>query len=72
MTLKPVDMDELIKTMEALIRKVVREELEQFARENALFSLGSDSPLYEDMEDILACKAEDQVKLHHHHEIWGE
>lgn len=72
MALKTVDMDELTKTMEALIRKVVREELEQFVRENASFFLPIDSPLYDDMEDILARKAEDKVKLHDHREVWGE
>jgi len=72
MTLKTVDMDELTKTMEALIRKVVREELEQFARENAPFHLSADSPLYEDMENILARKTQGKVKLYDHKEVWGE
>ena len=58
--------------MEALVRKVVREELAQFARSNALSYLPSDSPLYEDLEDILARKAEDRVRLHNHAEVWGE
>jgi len=72
MTLKTVDMDELTKTIEALVRKVVREELAQFARENAPFYLSVDSPLYEDMENILARKIEDKVKLYSHNEVWGE
>ena len=72
MTLKTVDMDELTKTMEALIRKVVREELEQFARENVPFYLPVDSPLYKDMEDILARKMQDKVRLYNHKEVWGE
>jgi len=34
--------------------------------------LEPDSPLYEDMEEILCQKKQGQVKLHSHKDVWGE
>lgn len=48
------DFDELSKLLEGLVRRVVREELANFARENGMFYLAPGSPLYEDMEKIIA------------------
>lgn len=66
------DFDELTKVLEALVRKVMREELANFARENGLFYLSPGSPLYEDMEKILERKVKEQPKLYQHDEVWGE
>ena len=66
------DFDELTKVLETLVRKVMREELANFARENGLFYLSPGSPLYEDMEEILERKVKEQPKLHQHDEVWGE
>jgi len=66
------DFDELTKVLETLVRKVMREELANFARENGLFYLSPASPLYEDMEEILARKVAEQPKLYQHDEVWGE
>ncbi|MYH80632.1 hypothetical protein F4009_15680 [Candidatus Poribacteria bacterium] len=62
-----------VQQLESLIRKVVREELEEFAaQELGIFHLDKESPLYEDMEDILERKETGQLKFHTHEEIWNE
>jgi hypothetical protein len=64
-----VGLDEL----EDLIRKVVREELAwAMAQRPEVFYLAPDSPLYKDMKDILKRKAEGQVRLYSHDEVWGD
>ena len=59
-----------VEQLEGIIRKVVREELMQFATQE-LFNLDRESPLYKDMEDILERKKTDQVRLHTHEEVWN-
>ena len=59
-----------VEQLEGIIRKVVREELMQFATQE-LFNLDRESPLYKDMEDILERKKTDQVRLHNHEEVWN-
>ena len=66
------DFDELTKVLETLVRKVMREELANFARENGLFYLSPASPLYKDMEEILERKITEQPNLYQHDEVWGE
>ena len=66
------DFDELTKVLEALVRKVMREELANFTRENGLFYISPGSPLYEDMEEILERKVTEQPNLYQHDEVWGE
>jgi hypothetical protein len=52
--------------------KVIREELSEFAtRVLGIPHLGQESPLYEDMEDILERKKSGQLKFHTHDEIWN-
>ena len=61
-----------IQQLEEVIRKVVREELVEFAaQELGVFHLDKESPLYEDMEDILERKKSGQLKFHTHDEIWN-
>ena len=60
-----------IDQLEEIIRKVVREELIEFATQN-LFNLDKTSPLYEDMEDILERKKSDRLKFHTHADVWNE
>ena len=61
-----------IQQLEEIIRKVVREELMEFAaQEQGIFNLNKESPLYEDMEDILERKKSGQLKFHTHEEIWN-
>ena len=59
-----------VEQLEGILRKVVREELMQFATQE-LFNLDRESPLYKDMEDILERKKTDQVRLHTHEEVWN-
>ena len=65
------DFNELTKILEALVRKVVREELANFARENGIIYLSPDSPLYEDMEKILQRRLNEESNLYSHAEVWG-
>ncbi len=63
----------LASTLEPLIRRIVREELTRFLETRAdVFQLTPDMPLYEDMEEISQRKAQDQIKLHSHEEVWSE
>ena len=58
--------------LEEVIRKVVREELMAFAtQEQEIFHLDKESPLYEDMKNILERKKFSQLKFHAHEEIWN-
>lgn len=62
-----------VEQLEGIIRKVVREELMEFAtQEQGFFNLDKESPLYEDMEDILDGKKTGQLKFHTHQEVWNE
>ena len=62
-----------IEQLESVIRKVVREELMEFtAQELGIFHLDKESPLYEDMEEILERKKSDRLKFYTHDEIWNE
>ncbi len=60
-----------VEQLEGIIRKVVREELIEFATQN-LFNLDKTSPLYEDMDDILERKKSDRLKFHTHADVWNE
>ncbi|MDE0423333.1 hypothetical protein F4Y59_13840 [Candidatus Poribacteria bacterium] len=61
-----------VQQLEEVIRKVVREELVEFAvQELGFFHLDKESPLYEDMEDILERKKTGQLKFYTHEEIWN-
>ena len=62
-----------VQQLESLIRKVVREELVEFAaQELGIFHLDKESPLYEDMEDILERKESGELNFHTHEKIWNE
>lgn len=60
-----------VEQLEGIIRKVVREELIEFATRD-FFNLDKASPLYEDMEDILERKKSDRLKIHTHADVWNE
>lgn len=70
MTINP---QELTGLLEPLIRKVVREELAQVAvRRPDIFYLRSDSPLREDLVDILDRKQQGEIRLYSQLKVWGE
>ena len=66
-------VDELSQLLEPLIRRIIREELANIVSESAdIFYLQPESPLYEDMENILQRKAEGKLKFYSHEEVWNE
>lgn len=69
----PINVEELVDVLEPLIRRVVREELAHLVeKEPDFYSLREDSPLYQDMKEILERKEKGQISLHTHQEVWGE
>ena len=68
-----IKIEELSKILEPLIRRVVREELVRIAqKEPRLFYLDPDMPLYDDMQDLKRRKAQGDIELHAHKEVFGE
>jgi hypothetical protein len=68
-----INLDDLERILDPLIRRAVREELARLISQRGdVFALTSDSPLYEDMQEILARQAQGQLKLYSHAEVWGE
>ncbi len=62
-----------VQDLESIIRKIVREELAAFtAQDPETFYLDKESPLCEDMEDILKRKKSGELKFYTHEEIWKE
>lgn len=68
-----VNMEEITKVLEPLIRRIIREELTRIAKKAPdMFYLYPEMPLYKDMEDIKHRKTQGSIKLHSHKEVWGE
>ena len=68
-----INVDKLAKTLEPLIRRVVREELSRIIKkEPDIFYLDPEMPIYKDMEEIRQRKAQGKIELHSHQEVWGE
>ncbi len=66
-------VEDLVSVLEPLMRRIVREELARVVTEKPdIFHLEPDSPLYEDMEDILHRKKQGKIKLYSHKEVWGD
>ncbi len=64
---------ELASLLEPLIRRVVREELAQVAvKRPDVFYLKPDSPLREDLVEILDRHRKGATKLYSHSEVWDE
>ncbi len=60
-----------VEQLEQIIRKVVREELMEFTTQE-FFDLNKDSPLYEDLEDIVEREKRDQLRWFSHTDVWNE
>ncbi len=68
-----INLEELAKTLEPLIRRVVREELTRIIKKAPdIFYLDPEMPLYKDMEEIRQRKEQGQIELHTHEEAWSE
>ncbi len=75
MALKNVtlNLEDLERILDPIVRRAVREELARLVNQRGdLFVLTPDSPLYEDLQEILSRQAQGQVKLYSHAEVWGE
>jgi len=68
-----ISVEELQRTLEDVIRRVVREELSRLSQQGKnIFYLSPDMPLYEDMQEISQRKAAKDIELYPHHEVWNE
>jgi hypothetical protein len=66
-------LEELTELLEPIIRRVVREELEDFAvREPRVFYLEPGSPLYEDMKELRQRAEQDELGFHSYKDVFGE
>jgi hypothetical protein len=67
------NLQELANILEPMIRRIIREELVDFAQKNQdIFYLNPASELYKDLEDIGQRKISQQIKLYSHQEVWDE
>jgi hypothetical protein len=67
-----INTDELIQLLEPLMRRIVREELAQFAvSEPNVFHLEPGSPLYEDMIAIRQKAKAGTLRLLSYQEVFG-
>jgi hypothetical protein len=67
------NLQELANILEPMIRRIIREELVDFAQKNQdIFYLNPNSELYKDLEDIAQRKVSQQIKLSSHQEVWDE
>ena len=61
-----------VQQLEEVIRKVVHEELMEFAsRQPSIFELHKDSPFHEDMVNISERRKKGELKFHTHEEVWS-
>lgn len=68
-----INPQDLPGLLEPLIRRIVREELAQIAvKRPDVFYLPKDSPLRDDLVDILKRRERGEVSLLSHAEVWGE
>jgi hypothetical protein len=68
-----VNTDELIQLLEPIMRRIVREELAEFAaQETDFFYLEPGSPLYESLVNIRQRKEKGKLKFYTHKEVFGE
>jgi hypothetical protein len=67
-----ININDLAKTLEPLIRRVVREELTRIIKkEPDIFWLDPEMPLYKDMEELRERKT-GTAELLTHEEVWSE
>ncbi|MBF0230912.1 MAG: hypothetical protein HQK63_15195 [Desulfamplus sp.] len=64
-------VQELIRALEPLMRRIIREELQQIIN-TPVYYLNPDTPLYTDMLDIQERKESGKLEFMTHQEVWGE
>jgi hypothetical protein len=68
-----INIENLAKQLEPLIRRIIREELSNVVKKSpGLFYLNPEMPLYKDMEEIQKRRTGGRIKLHTHNEVWGD
>lgn len=68
-----LNVKDLTKILEPLIRRVVREELSRVVKkETGIFYLDPDSPLYKDMVNIKRRREKGKLKFYSPKEVWDE
>jgi hypothetical protein len=68
-----INADNLVKYLEPLIRRIIREKLTNIVRSaSGFYYLNPDMPIYEDMEEIKEKSADGRIKLYSHAEAWNE
>ena len=66
-------VEELIKALEPVIRRIIREELNSVIEKQAdTFHLNPDMPIYDDMLEIQERNKKDQLEFMSHEEVWSD
>lgn len=68
-----INIENLAKFLEPLIRRIIREELSNVVKNDpGFFYLNPEMPIYKDMEEIQERNTNGQIKLYTHNEVWGD
>lgn len=71
-TLDEVTLDELLKALEPVMRRIIREELDVIAtKQGDVFHLDPDSDLHRDMLELQERKESGTLNFLSHKEVWG-
>ncbi len=66
-------VEELIKALEPIIRRIIREELKSVIEKHSdIFYLNPDTPLYDDMVEIKERDKNGELELMSHKEVWSD
>jgi len=66
-------VEELIKALEPVIRRIIREELKSAVKKQTeFFHLNSDMPLYNDMVEIKERNKKNELEFMTHEEVWSD
>lgn len=70
---KTLNLEELIKALEPVMRRIIREELDVIAtKQSGSFHLAPDSDLHRDMLELQERKESGTLNFLSHKEVWGE
>ncbi len=68
-----LNLEELIKALEPVMRRIIREELDVIAtKQGSSFHIAPDSDLHRDMLELQERKESGTLNFLSHKEIWGE
>ncbi len=60
------------RELKAMLREVVREELERFATQTEDWQFDTESPLYQALDEIREDAKAGRIKLLTHEQVWGK